>query len=209
MDNASPIFVGLLIIVIMGVVGLIIYYNGKKREREAEAAARDKAFAESAIALLEAAGGDIAKLPDMSDQVTGLVLHAGERCFAICRGAQHVVEAHRTKYVGGSQGVSFRIAKGVRYHVGGFSGRPVTTSYEKVQDVGDLYITTERVAFAGSREVTSIAAKKLADVRIDGDHLWFLAENRKTPLGVKLNQASAPVIAYASKMIAEATQKVL
>lgn len=85
--------------------------------------------------------------------------------------------------------------------------KAVTTTFKKVQDVGILYITSERVAFAGSREVTSIAAKKLADVRIDGDHLWFLAENRKTPLGVKLNQASAPVIAYVSRMLGEAMQK--
>jgi hypothetical protein len=54
--------------------------------------------------------------------VQGLILRSGERCFALCRGAQHVVEAHHTKYVGGSHGVSFRISKGVRYHVGAFSG---------------------------------------------------------------------------------------
>jgi hypothetical protein len=33
--------------------------------------------------------------------------------------------------------------------------KAVTTTFEKVQDVGNLYITSERVAFAGSREVTS------------------------------------------------------
>ena len=102
--------------------------------------------------------------------------------------------------------MSFRITKGVRYHVGGFTGRPVTTTYEKVQDTGDLYITTERVAFAGSREVTSIAGEKVADVRIEGDHIWVIAENRKTPLGLKLTPALAPVMAYAARMLAEKSQ---
>lgn len=206
MDSGTLALIAVLVVAV-GIVALLIHNGNVKTAADQKTMAEAQAYAQQAIAQLEAAGGDITKLPDMSDQVTGMVLHAGERCFAICRGAQHVVEAHRTKYVGGSQGVSFRIAKGVRYHVGGFSGRPVTTSYEKVQDVGDLYITTERVAFAGSSEVTSIAAKKLADVRIDGDHLWFLAENRKTPLGVKLNMAAAPVIAYASRMLAESLQK--
>ncbi|HEY6290856.1 MAG TPA: hypothetical protein VI455_04740 [Terriglobia bacterium] len=161
---------------------------------------------EAAIARLEAAEGDLTKLPDMSEQVEGLILHPGERCFAICQGAQHVVAAHRTKYVGGSQGVSFRIAKGVRYHVGGFSGRPVTTTYEKVQDVGNLYVTTERVVFAGSREVTSIAGNKVADVRIEDDHIWVMAENRKTPLGLKLTSGVAPVMAYATRLLAQNLQ---
>lgn len=206
--GSGQALVGLVLVIVIGLVFYLIWKGRQARQIvAAKAQAEAQAYAESAIAQLEAAGGDLTKLPDLTSQVTGMVLHAGERCFAICRGAEHVVEAHRTKYVGGSQGVSFRIAKGVRYHVGGFSGRPVTTSFEKVQDVGDLYITTERVAFAGSREVTSIAAKKLADVRIDGDHLWFLAENRKTPLGVKLNQAAAPVIAYPSRMLAESLQK--
>jgi hypothetical protein len=108
--------------------------------------------------------------------------------------------------VGGSQGVSFRIAKRVRYHVGGFAGRRVTATYEKVHDVGNLYVTTERVVFAGNREVTSIAGKKIADVRIEGDHIWVLAENRKTPQGLRLRPPLAPVMAYATRLLAQNLQ---
>lgn len=203
MDTLIPLLVLLFI-------GLIIYLSRKGRlqrqEQERALLAQQEQFAHDAIAKLEAAGGDLTKLPELSGEVTGLILHPGERCFGLCRGAQHVAEAHRTRYVGGSQGVSFRIAKGVRYHIGGFSGHPVTTEYEKVQDLGDLYVTTERVVFAGSREVTSIAAKKIADVRIEGDHIWVMAENRKTALGLKLTPAMAPVVAYATRLLAESSQ---
>jgi hypothetical protein len=198
------------LVIVLFILGLIFYFSHKGRlQRQEQARAlrvQQEQFAHDAIEKLEAAGGDLTKLPDLSREVTSLILHPGERCFAICRGAQRVVEAHQTKYVGGSQGVSFRIAKGVRYHVGGFSGHPVTTAYEKVQDVGDLYVTTERVVFAGSREVTSVAGKKVADVRIDGDHIWVMAENRKTPLGLKLAPAVAPVMAYAARLLAESSQ---
>jgi hypothetical protein len=122
---------------------------------------------------------------------------------------QHVVEGHRTKYVGVSQGVSFRIAKGVRYHVGGFSGEPVTTTFENVNDTGAVYVTTRRIDFAGSREVTSIAANLVADVRVEGDHLWVLAENRKTPLAIRFPSRPdlATVIAYATRLLADSCQR--
>jgi hypothetical protein len=192
---------------ILLVVGVLVFFAAKARsERQREIEAQDRQWAQTAIENLEAAADDTSKLPDLNDRVTNLILHPGERCFAIGQDAQHVVAAHRTSYVGGSHGVSFRIAKGVRYHVGGFKGRRVTTTYEKVHDVGSLYVTTERVVFAGSREVTSIAGKKIADVRIEGDHVWVLAENRKTPLGLRLRPALALVMAYATRLLAQNQQ---
>ncbi len=205
MADAS-IWIALLIIAAAFVV--LVYRNQAEKERQRQALlAQQREYAQSAIEKLEAAGGDLSKLSDLNGEVRGLILHPGEKCFAICRGAQHVVEAHRTKYVGGSQGISFRIAKGVRYHAGGFSGHPVTTYYEKVNDTGDLYVTTERVVFSGSREVTSINGSKVADVRIERDHIWVLAENRKTPLGLKLTPTVAPVMAYATRLLAESSAK--
>jgi len=210
MDSLSTVMMIVGLILLFTMIAWRVQVASKQHAAEAAAVERrrieESTRAQQDLELLEATDGDITKLPDLTSQVTGLILHPGERCFAIVRGAKHVAEGHRTRYVGGSQGVSFRIAKGVRYHVGGFSGRPVTTTFEAVKDTGDLYVTTERVVFAGSREVTSIKGDKIADVRIDGDHLWLLAENRKTPLGLKLTPATAPVIAYASRMLAESRQ---
>jgi type II secretory pathway pseudopilin PulG len=206
MDLASVVVV-LVVIVIAVVLAAVGYRSSLEKQRQQQALlAKQMEGAQSAIERMESVVGDLSKLPDLREQLGGFILHPGERCFAMCRGAQHVVEAHRTKYVGASQGVSLRITKGVRYHIGGFSGRPVTMYYEKVQDTGDLCVTTERVVFTGNREVTSIAGKKIADVRMDGDHLWVLAENRKTPLGVKLTVPLAPVMAYAIRLLAESCQ---
>jgi len=143
-DSSSPdttqttaLAVAILAILVAIVAAGIVASNNRHKKIQAALAAQ-REWAEAAIEKLEASGGDPSKLPDLSAEVRGLILHAGERCFAACRGVQHVVEGHRTKYVGASQGVSIRITKGVRYHVGGFSGRPVTTTFEKVNDVGDV-----------------------------------------------------------------------
>jgi hypothetical protein len=77
-----------------------------------------------------------------------------------------------------------------------------------VQDTGHFYVTTHRVVFTGAREVTSIVGNKVADVRIEGDHIWILAENRKTPLGFKVTVPVAPVLAYATRLLAENSQSV-
>lgn len=58
----------------------------------------------------------------------------------------------RTQYVGGSKGVSVRIAKGLSYRVGGFNGERVTTEHNEITDCGDLTVTNKRVVFQGSKK---------------------------------------------------------
>jgi hypothetical protein len=207
-DSGGAAGVFALLVVVVALMGLVVRMSIKNAKKRQAVLAEQRQWAQAAIEQLETAEGDPSKLPDLREQVRGLVLHGGERCFAACKGVQHLVEGRRTRYVGGSQGVSIRIAKGVRYHVGGFSGRPVTTTFEKVNDVGDVYVTTERIVFAGGREVTSVAGKKVADVRVEGDHIWVIVENRKTPLAIRFPSAPAvaPVIAYATRLLADACQ---
>lgn len=56
----------------------------------------------------------------------------------------------RRQYVGGSHGVSFRIAKGVYYRVGAFRGYPVETTERVLVDRGILVVTTKHIYFHGS-----------------------------------------------------------
>jgi hypothetical protein len=128
-ENIMQSVVGSVVVLVIAAVIIFLLFSihsAKERQRQE---------AQSRIEQLESVAGDLSKLPDLSDQVKGLILRSGERCFALCRGAQHVVEAHRTKYVGGSHGVSFRISQGIRYHEGALSGHPVRTAYEKVGDM--------------------------------------------------------------------------
>ncbi len=56
----------------------------------------------------------------------------------------------RTHYVGGSQGLSIRIAKGLYYRTGSFKGEKVQTSETVHVDTGLLGITNKHLYFAGS-----------------------------------------------------------
>jgi len=72
-------------------------------------------------------------------------------------------KAHRS-YVGGSSGVSFRIARGVYYRVGAFKGHSVeTTSLDHV-DTGILAITQKNLYFAGPHATFRIAITKIVSL---------------------------------------------
>lgn len=78
---------------------------------------------------------------------------------------QYYEEKTRTQrqYVGGYQGVSLRIMKGVYYRVGAFKGHPIintTTSMEHI-DTGILGITDKHLYFVGSRKSFRIPYKKI------------------------------------------------
>lgn len=55
-----------------------------------------------------------------------------------------------TRRIGGYQGVSVRIMKGVYYHIGGFQSRPVQTHAVDKIDNGILAITNKHLYFCGS-----------------------------------------------------------
>jgi hypothetical protein len=203
MDVAKPIFAVLGLAVVVFCVFLLVRAGIRAKKQRL---AKEIEQAQLAIERMEAAGGDTSKFPDLTDQVKGLVLSPGERCFALCREVRRVVQAHLTTYSGGSQGVSFRIPKGIRYRISSYEEIPVRTEYEKVQETGSLHVTTYRVVFTGTREVTSIGGEKVADIRIEGDHLWIFAENRKTPLGLKVTVPAAHMLAYATRLLAESCQ---
>jgi hypothetical protein len=56
----------------------------------------------------------------------------------------------RRQYVGGSHGVSFRIARGVYYRVGAFRGNAVETTEKTNMGTGILGITNKHIYFAGA-----------------------------------------------------------
>jgi hypothetical protein len=98
--------------------------------------------------------------------VDGLVLKRNESAFAVVEGAA-LVEARRGKghYEGASQGFSFRIAKGVRYHVGANRGTFVAGEERPtIIDEGTVYVTNQRVAFAGPKQTREWAFTKLISV---------------------------------------------
>lgn len=62
----------------------------------------------------------------------------------------------RTRYVGGYSGLSFRVAKGVYYRIGGFRGNPIQTTETVHVDTGTLVVTNKHIYFAGSAKAFKI-----------------------------------------------------
>jgi len=78
--------------------------------------------------------------------------------------AQLLEEKTKTRYVGGSAGVSFRVAKGVTFRTGGFRGSPIKETYKEVTDTGNIYVTNKRVLFVGARKNVSYPINKIIDI---------------------------------------------
>lgn len=60
-------------------------------------------------------------------------------------------EKKRTRYVGGSQGVSIRVMKGMSYRIGNHRGEKISEEYTQSIGEGGLYITTKNIIFCGPK----------------------------------------------------------
>lgn len=76
-------------------------------------------------------------------------------------GAQYLEDKTRRHYVGGSQGVSVRVMKGVYYRVGAFKAQPVETTERTYIDSGWVAITNKNIYFAGSRKSVRVPYTKI------------------------------------------------
>jgi hypothetical protein len=104
------------------------------------------------------------QLPDLTMQ-----LKRNELVVYILRGCS-LVEPRRAPghYAGRYSGFSFRVAKGVRYHTGGSRGTYVQGAEAPATiDTGTITITTQRVAFQGSKQAREWAFTKLLGMEHD------------------------------------------
>jgi hypothetical protein len=76
-------------------------------------------------------------------------LQKGESIIWAFRDVQMLEDKTRREYVGRSQGMSFRIMKGVYYRVGGFKGTPVEKTQRVGVDTGMMVVTDKNIYFAG------------------------------------------------------------
>lgn len=90
-----------------------------------------------------------------------IALQRGEVCHWVESGSQYIEEQSRRVRVSGSQGMSFRIAKGLTYRVGASQGYSYSVPYNAVVDLGALVVTNKRVAYVGARRSFSIPYGKL------------------------------------------------
>ena len=76
-------------------------------------------------------------------------------------GVTYYEEKTTRTYVGGYQGGSVRIMKGVYYHAGGFRGHPVETTSLAQIDVGTVAVTTQHIYFGGTHKSFRVPYPKI------------------------------------------------
>jgi hypothetical protein len=75
--------------------------------------------------------------------------------------SQYLQEKVRREYVGGSQGLSVRVMKGVYYRAGAFRGRVVEHEERVHVDTGCVLVTNKNFYFAGSRKSMRLPYSKI------------------------------------------------
>jgi hypothetical protein len=84
------------------------------------------------------------------------------------------------EYQGGYSGVSFRIAKGVRFHTGGARGRIVVVGHQLTQsDRGRLLVTSQRAIFLGQNTSIEMPFNKILSLELFENGVRFHLSNRK------------------------------
>jgi hypothetical protein len=160
-----------------------------KDAREAAHAEKASAEAERHLDALSAEANrafeafDIAQLTTEVTRVPGVALKKGEVAYLIMDGVG-LVEPRRapSQWVGGSQGVSFKIAKGMRYHVGRTRGHVVQGEERPtVIDTGVGVVTNQRMLFVGGKRSTEWAYAKLLgfSLELDGMAIFNVTNRQK------------------------------
>ncbi len=88
-------------------------------------------------------------------------LQKTEKIIWVFQDVDYYEQKKRTQYVGGSQGVSIRIAKGLYYRTGAFKGERVETHETIHADTGLLGVTNKHVYFSGDSKSFRIRHDKV------------------------------------------------
>ena len=93
-----------------------------------------------------------------------IMLRKGESIIWTYNGVTMYQEKIEKEYGGRRTGWSFRVMKGVTYHVGGTKIKPVEHSYMDNKGVGTLYITNKHIIFQGDTAALKIPYSKMIGV---------------------------------------------
>lgn len=85
----------------------------------------------------------------------------GEQIVWAFPNSEYLEDKTKRQYVGGSQGVSIRVMKGVYYRVGAFKGHAVERTERVHIDTGWIVITSKHIYFAGPAKSLRIPYSKI------------------------------------------------
>jgi hypothetical protein len=114
---------------------------------------------------------DSGRVPDRVDMQGNLPLNLvkGEKIVWVFQDVTYFTVRTKTKFVGGSHGVSIRVMPGLYYRVGAFKGEPVKTEYLSEEGAGNFVITSRAVYFVSAQKTFKIAPKKIVSVEAYSD----------------------------------------
>jgi hypothetical protein len=115
-----------------------------------------------------------------------------------------------SSYQGGSQGVSFRIAKGVSYRVGSSRGQLVKNPEQlTVIDEGSVTFTNKRIVFVGSNVNREWEFSKLLDVTVGSNGVFvnLAVSNRQKNSGLQTTDKTEITPGILASIALEAFEK--
>lgn len=93
-----------------------------------------------------------------------IMLSRGESVIWCYHGVTMYQEKTERQYQGRRRGMSFRIMKGMYYHTGGNTVKPIEHTYMENKGVGTLYITNKHIIYQGDTAAQKIPYTKLIGV---------------------------------------------
>ena len=105
-----------------------------------------------------------------------LNLQKGEHIVWAFPGSNYLEDKTRREYVGGSQGVSLRVMKGVYYRVGAFRGHAVEHTDRVHIDTGFVAITNKNIYFVGPRKSVRLPYSKIVSFEPFSDGIGIMRD---------------------------------
>lgn len=94
-------------------------------------------------------------------KLNGFLPKKGEKVIWCFKNVRHYQLGTHSEWVGRSAGVSFRVAKGVRFRTGGSRGHKVSHSEMDYKGKGNLVLTTQGFSFLGAAEAARIPLSRI------------------------------------------------
>ncbi len=103
-------------------------------------------------------------------------LQKGEQIVWAFSGSKYLEDKTRRQFVGGSQGVSIRVMKGVYYRVGAFKGQAVEHTERVHIDTGWVVVTNKNIYFAGPRKSVRLPYAKIVSFEPFSDGIGVMRD---------------------------------
>lgn len=137
-----------------------------------------------AIILRELANGELPAVHCSVDGGVSFNLQKGEKLIWVFNGAEYLEDRTYRSYVGGSSGMSVRVAKGLYFRTSAFSGHPITRTQRTVVDKGTVAITSKSIIFAGGSKGFRVPYHKIVSFQHFNDGIGWVRDTASAKLQI-------------------------